>query len=76
MIIIIIIIIIFSPYLFNLVPSAVMALSQSKSQVGIKLSGKMVNNLQFADNSVLLTRSETELWMLQHRFTKPVEDSA
>jgi hypothetical protein len=52
---------ILSPYLFNLVLEAVMSLSLNNTEAGIKLNGGLVNNLRFADDIGLLTRSEQEL---------------
>ena len=49
-----------SPYLFSLALEAVMSLSLKDTEAGIDLNVAQVNNLRFADNIGLLTRSRPE----------------
>src|SRR6218665_118584 len=49
-----------SPYLFSLALEAVMSLNLKDTEAGIDLNVAQVNNLRFADNIGLLTRSRPE----------------
>src|SRR6218665_1015906 len=47
-------------YLFDLILEAVISLSLKDTEAGIKLNGALVNNLRFADDIPLLSRSGQE----------------
>ena len=51
-----------SPCLFNLYAEYIMQKAGlDKSQVGIKIAGKNINNLRYADDTTLMAESEEEL---------------
>ena len=56
-----------SPLSFNLHAEYIMQNSElDGAQVGIKIAGRNVNNLRYADNATLMAESEEELkslWM-------------
>ena len=53
---------IFSPYLFNFYAEHIMRnAGLQESQVGIKIAGRNINNLRYADDIALMTQSEKEL---------------
>ena len=53
---------ILSPCLFNLYAGYIMAnVRLDEAQVGIKISGRNINNLRYADDTTLLAESEEEL---------------
>ena len=53
---------ILSPYLFNLYAEYVMRnAGLDEAQAGIKIAGKNINNLRYADDTTLMTESEEEL---------------
>ena len=53
---------ILSPYLFNLYAEYIMRnAGLDEAQVGIKISGKNINNLRYADDTTLMAESEEEL---------------
>ena len=53
---------ILSPYLFNLYAEYVMQNARlDEAQVGIKIAGRNINNLRYADDTTLMTESEEEL---------------
>ena len=53
---------ILSPYLFNLYAKYIMRNSGlHESQTGIKIAGRNINNLRYADDATLLAESEEEL---------------
>ena len=53
---------ILSPYLFNLYAEYIMRNSGlNKAQTGIKIAGRNINNLRYADDTTLLAESEEEL---------------
>ena len=50
---------ILSPYLFNLHAEYIMQNARlDESQTGIKISGRNINNLRYADNTTLIAESE------------------
>ena len=57
-----------SPLSFNLHAEYIMQNSElDGAQVGIKIAGRNVNNLRYADNATLMAESEEELkslWMI------------
>ena len=53
---------ILSPYLFNLHEQYIMKNSgMDEAQVGIKIAGRNINNLRYADDIALIAESEEEL---------------
>ena len=53
---------ILSPYLFNLHEQYIMKNSgMDEAQVGIKIAGRNINNLRYADDTNLMAESEEEL---------------
>ena len=55
---------ILSPPLFNILLELVLGLSIQEEQIGIKVQDQCLNNLQFADNIILLTKTEEDLQTL------------
>ena len=53
---------ILSPYLFNLYAEYIMRnAGLDKAQAGIKIAGRTINNLRYADDTTLMAESEEEL---------------
>ena len=53
---------ILSPYLFNLYPEYIMRnVGLEEAQAGIKIVGRNINNLRYADDTILMAESEEEL---------------
>ena len=53
---------ILSPYLFNLYAEYIMRnAGLEEAQAGIKIAGRNINNLRYADNTTLMAESEEEL---------------
>ena len=53
---------ILSSCLFNVYPEYIMRNArQDEAQAGIKISGRNINNLRYADDSTLMAESEEEL---------------
>ena len=52
---------ILSPCLFNLYAEYIMRNSGLKAEAGIKIAGRNINNLRYADNTTLMAESEEEL---------------
>ena len=53
---------ILSPYLFNLYAENIMLnTSLDEAQAGIKIAGRNINNLRYADDTILMAESEEEL---------------
>ena len=53
---------ILSPYLFNLYSEYIMQNDGlPESQAGIKTAGRNINNLRYADDTILMAESEEEL---------------
>ena len=51
-----------SPYLFNLYAEYIMQNARlNEAQSGIKIAGRNINNLRYADNTTLMAESEEEL---------------
>ena len=52
----------FSPYLFNLYAEYIVQnAGLDEAQAGIKISGRNINNLRYADGTILMAESEKEL---------------
>ena len=49
-----------SPYLFNLYAEYILLMLE-EAQAGIKIAGRSINNLRYADNTTLMAESEEEL---------------
>ena len=50
-----------SPCLFNLYAEYVMRNAGLEAQAGIKIAGRNINNLRYADDTTLMAESEEEL---------------
>ena len=54
-----------SPYLFNLYAEYIMInAGLEEAQAGIKIAGRNINNLRYADDTTLMAESEEELQSL------------
>ena len=53
-----------SPCLFNLYAEYIINTGLDKAQAGIKISGRNINNLRYADDTTLMAESEGELQSL------------
>ena len=63
-----------SPCLFNLYAQYIMwNAKRDESQAGIKIAGKNINNLRYADDTTLMEESEEELKSLLMRVQKEGE---
>ena len=63
-----------SPYLFNLYAKYIMWNAKlDEAQVGIKISGRNINNLRYADDTALMAESEEELKSLLLKVKEEVE---
>ena len=52
---------ILSPYLFNFYAEYIMRnAGQEEAQTGIKIAGRNINNLRYADDTILMAESEEE----------------
>ena len=56
-----------SPYLFNILAEMVMRKSLDGFQGGLQIGGRMITNLRYADDIILLATSEAELQELVDR---------
>ena len=58
-----------SPYLFNLYAEYIMRnAGLDEAQAGLKIAGRNINNLRYADDTTLMAESEEEL-------LKPLDES-
>jgi hypothetical protein len=65
---------ILSPYLFNLYAEYIMRnAAVDETQAGIKIAGRSVNNLKYADDTSLMAESEEELKSLLMKMNKESE---
>ena len=56
---------ILSPYIFNLYAEYIMQnTGLDEAQAGIKIAGRNINNLSYADDAILMAKSEEELYSL------------
>ena len=62
-----------SPDLFNLVLEAVMRLALESEEVGLELSGKLVNNLRFADDINLMSETTEGLQKITDKVSQQGE---
>ena len=68
---------ILSPCLFNLYAEYIMQnAGLNESQAGIKIAGRNINNLRYADETTLMARSEEELKVLLMRLKEKVKKLA
>jgi len=56
-----------SPYLFNILAEMVMRETLDGFQGGLQIGGRMITNLRYADDIILLATSEAELQELVYR---------
>lgn len=59
-----------SPLLFNLYSEAIMSEALEGLEIGVKINGKVVNNLRYADDTVLIASSEKDLQILVNRVSE------
>ena len=65
---------ILSPCLFNLYAEYIVQNARlDESQTGIKITGKNINNLRYADDTILMSESEEELKSLLMRVKEESE---
>ena len=68
---------ILSPCLFNLYAEYIMQnAGLDEAQIGIKISGRNINNLRYADDTILMAESEKELKSLLMKMKKESEKLA
>ena len=68
---------ILSPCLFNLYVEYIMRNAEvDEAQTGIKIAGRNINNLRYADDTTLLVESEEELKSLLIKWKKRVKKLA
>ena len=68
---------ILSPYLFNLYAEYIMGnAGLEEAQAGIKIAGRNINNLRYADDTTLMTESEEELKILMLKVKEEVKKLA
>ena len=68
---------IFSPCLFNLYVEYIMRKAGlEETQAGIKISGRNINNLRYADDTTLTAEIEEELKILLMKVTEESENLA
>ena len=66
-----------SPCLFNLYAEYIMQNGGlDEAQTGIKIAGRNINNLKYADDSILMKKSEEELKRLPMKMKKESEKLA
>ena len=59
-----------SPYLFNILPEMVMRETLDGFHGGLQIGGRMITNLRYADDIILLATSEAELQQLVDRLDR------
>ena len=68
---------ILSPYLFNLYVEYIMRnAGLEEAQAGIKIAGRTINNLRYADDTTLMAESEEELKSLLMKVKEESENLA
>ena len=68
---------ILSPYLFNLYAEYIMRnAGLDEAQAGIKISGRNINNLRYADDTTLMAESEEELKSLLMKVKEEIKKLA
>ena len=65
-----------SPYLLNLYAECIMRnVRLDESQAGIKIAGRNINNLKYADDTILMAEGEDKLKSLLMRVKEESEKS-
>ena len=65
-----------SPWLFNLYAEYILGnVGMDKTQAGIKIAGRNINNLRYADDTTLMAESKEELKSLLMRVKEESENS-
>ena len=68
---------ILSPCLFNIYAEYIMwNAGLDEAQAGIKIAGRNINNLRYADDTILMAESEVELKSLLMKIKKRVKNLA
>ena len=68
---------ILSPCLFNLYAEYIVQNAETdEAQVGIKIAGRNINNLRYADDTILMAESEEELKTLLMKWKRRVKNLA
>ena len=68
---------IWSPCLFNLYSENIMwNASLDEAQAGIKIAGKNINNLRYADDTIIMVESEEELKSLLMKVKEEAETAS
>lgn len=62
-----------SPLLFNIYSEAVISMALTDLEAGIKINGTIVNNLRYADDTVLMAASEQDLQEILNRVNEHSE---
>ena len=63
-----------SPYLFNFYAEYIMQHARlDEAQAGIKIAGRNINNLRYADDTILMAESEEELKSLSMKVKEESE---
>ena len=66
-----------SPYLFNLYAECIIRnAGLEEAQAGIKIAGRNINNLRYADDTTLMAESEEELKSLLMKVKRRVKKLA
>jgi len=52
---------ILSPYLFNMYSEYILRRGGFEDNIGIKIGGRTINNLRYADNTTLLTKHKEDM---------------
>ena len=65
---------ILSPWLFNFYAEYIMHIARlDESQAGVKIAGRNIRNLRYADDTILMAKSEQELKNLLMRVKEEIE---
>ena len=67
---------ILSPFLFNFYAEYIMRNTGLEAQAGIKIAGRNINNLRYADDTTLMAESEEELKSLLMKVKRGVKKLA
>nr|ADF18552.1 endonuclease-reverse transcriptase [Bombyx mori] len=64
-----------SPLLFNIYSEAVMSKALENLEVGIGINGRVVNNLRYADDTILIAASEADLQAIVNKVNECSEEA-
>ena len=64
-----------SPYLFNLYAEYMQNARLDEAQAGIKIAGKNINNIRYADDTILIAETKEELKSLLMKVKEESEKS-